>query len=227
MSISLSIIIPCLNEAAHIGATLAVLQHLRGSGAELILVDGGSDDQTLEIARAGVDTVVHSAAGRAVQMNAGADRANGQLYWFLHADTVPDVDALERIHELANTRALLWGRFRVRFTHPSMLFKCIAFMMNRRSCLTAIATGDQGIFVSRDLFTQIGGYKDIPLMEDVAISKSLRSLQRPLCCKEMLSTSSRRWEQAGILRTILLMWYLRIAYALGADPKQLARRYYH
>ncbi len=225
MSISLSIIVPCLNEATHIGATLAVLQALRSRGAEVILVDGGSEDQTVQLADGYVDTVIQTPPGRAVQMNAGADIASGRLYWFLHADTIPDVDVLERIQALAKTSGPLWGRFRVRFEHPSLMFKCIAWMMNGRSCLTAIATGDQGVFVSRDLFRQVGGYEEIPLMEDVAISKSLRSLQRPLCCREALATSSRRWQQAGILRTIVLMWYLRAAYALGADPARLALHY--
>ncbi|HED15785.1 MAG TPA: glycosyltransferase [Gammaproteobacteria bacterium] len=225
MPVSLSIIIPCLNEATHISATLAVLQALRGKGAEVILVDGGSADHTLQLAEGYVDTVNQSPPGRAVQMNAGAELARGHLYWFLHADTVPDADALVRIQDLASNSVSLWGRFRVRFDHPSLIFKCIAWMMNTRSCLTAMATGDQGIFVSRDLFTQVDGYEDIPLMEDIAISKALRKRQRPLCCRQTLSTSSRRWQQAGILRTIVLMWRLRAAYALGADPAQLAQRY--
>lgn len=225
MSICLSIIIPCLNEAKNIGVTLAALQPLRGRGAEVILVDGGSDDQTLQFVDGYVDTVLQSPPGRAVQMNAGADMASGSLYWFLHADTVPDTDTLERIQSLASSSELRWGRFRVRFNHPALIFKCIAGMMNGRSCLTAVATGDQGIFVSGELFRQVGGYAEIPLMEDVAISKSLRSLQRPVCCREMLVTSSRRWQQAGILRTIVLMWRLRAAFALGADPAHLARRY--
>ena len=225
MSISLSIIVPCLNEATHIGATLAVLQALRSRGAEVILVDGGSEDQTVQLAEAYVDAVIHSAPGRAVQMNAGADMASGRLYWFLHADTIPDADALERIQALAKTSGALWGRFRVRFEHPALIFKCIAWLMNSRSCLTAVATGDQGIFVSRELFRQAGGLEDIPLMEDIALSKALRKLQQPLCGCKTITTSSRRWEQGGILRTILLMWTLRTAYALGADPVKLAQRY--
>jgi len=225
MQVALSIIIPCLNEARFIGATLLALQVLRNRGSEIILVDGGSDDQTQQLAEAYVDTIVQSPPGRAVQMNAGADIASGRLIWFLHADTIPDVDTLERIEGLANNSGSQWGRFRVRFDHPSLIFKYIAWMMNTRSRLTAVATGDQGIFVSSDLFKQVGGYQEIPLMEDIALSKSLRSIQRPLCCKEALTTSSRRWQQAGILRTILLMWTLRAAYALGADPVKLAQRY--
>jgi len=225
MSVCLSIIIPCLNEAKNIGTTLAALQPLRGRGVEVIVADGGSEDQTLQLAEGYVDTVIQSPPGRAVQMNAGADIANGSLYWFLHADTVPDADTLERILSLASNSERQWGRFRVRFNHPALIFKCIAWMMNGRSCLTAVATGDQGIFVSSELFRQVGGYAEIPLMEDVAISKSLRSLQRPVCCRELLTTSSRRWQQAGILRTIVLMWRLRAAFAMGADPAHLAQRY--
>lgn len=225
MQDSLSIIIPCLNEAEHVVATLSAIQRLRSCGAEVILVDGGSADHTLKLADSYVDKVIQTSPGRALQMNAGAESACGRLYWFLHADTVPGADTLERMQGLASSSALCWGRFRVRFDHPSLIFKCIAWMMNTRSCLTAIATGDQGIFVSRDLFTQVGGYEDIPLMEDIAISKALRKRQRPLCCRQTLATSSRRWQQAGILRTILLMWTLRTAYALGADPVRLAQRY--
>jgi len=225
MQVSLSIIIPCLNEARHIAATLAVLQALRSRATEIILVDGGSEDQTVQLAEGYVDMVLQSAPGRAMQMNAGADMARGRLFWFLHADTIPDAETLERIESLANNSGSQWGRFRVRFDYPSLIFKCIAWMMNKRSRLTAVATGDQGIFVSSKLFKQVGGYQEIPLMEDVAISKSLRTLQRPLCCREMLVTSSRRWQQAGILRTVVLMWTLRAAYALGADPAKLAQRY--
>ncbi len=225
MSSGLSVIIPCLNEAAHIGATLSALQGLRSGGAELILVDGGSTDRSVALAKGKADLVVSSLPGRAIQMNAGASRASGRLLWFLHADTIADINTLERICQLADSDEQVWGRFRVRIDHPGMIYRCIAFMMNSRSCLTAIATGDQGIFVSRELFEQLGGFAEIPLMEDIEISKRLKKRQRPLCCDEQLTTSSRRWQNHGVLRTIGLMWTLRTAYALGVSPATLALRY--
>lgn len=219
----LSIVIPTLDEAAHIAATLAPLQAMRRRGHEVIVVDGGSGDATLSQARPLADLVLQSERGRARQMNAGARAARGQALWFLHADTLapPQADTLL----LAALAARPWGRFAVRLSGRQPLLRLVERLMNLRSCLSGIATGDQGIFVRAADFRAIGGFPDQPLMEDIALSRRLKRLGRPSCLAATLTTSSRRWERRGILRTILLMWRLRLLYALGADPARLERMY--
>ena len=220
----LSIVIPTLNEAEHIGALLSDLAPLRAAGHEVILVDGGSVDATRALAASGVDQVLESARGRAVQMNAGARVAGGEILWLLHADSRVPPGAAEALLAACENGAH-WGRFDVRLSGRHPLLRVVERAMNARSCLTGIATGDQGIFVTRDAFAQVGGLPEIPLMEDIALSKRLRRLAQPACLRPPLTTSSRRWEARGVVRTILLMWRLRLAYALGADPARLARRY--
>ncbi len=220
----LSIIVPVLNEADGITASLQPLQTWRARGHEIILADGGSSDATVALAEPWVDKIIRSGRGRARQMNTGARAARGDVLLFLHADTQlpPDADAL--ILDALQARA--WGRFDVRLSGAHPLLRVVETLMNRRSRLTGIATGDQAIFVRRALFEKTGGYPDIPLMEDIALSRALKKHGPPLCMKQRVLTSSRRWEQHGILRTILLMWKLRLAYALGADPARLVRHYY-
>lgn len=220
-----SIIVPALNEAAGIGETLAALAPLRSAGHELILADGGSSDGTIPVAAPLVDRVVEAPRGRASQMNAGASVARGEVLLFLHADTrLPMAAARLVLDGLARERRC-WGRFDVRLSGRHPLLRLVERLMNLRSRITAVATGDQGIFVERLLFERLGGYLEIPLMEDVELSKRLRRHGPPLCLREPLITSSRRWESRGVVRTILLMWRLRLAYALGADPAVLADRY--
>ncbi|MBK1716113.1 TIGR04283 family arsenosugar biosynthesis glycosyltransferase [Thiocystis violacea] len=220
----LSIVIPTLNEAEHIGPLLTDLAPLRSTGHEVILVDGGSTDATRSLAASGVDRMLESQRGRAAQMNAGAQFASGGILWFLHADSRVPPGAPEALLAACQAGAR-WGRFDVRLSGRHPLLRLVERAMDARSRLTGIATGDQGIFVTRDIFAQIGGFPDLPLMEDIALSKRLRRLARPACLRPPLLTSSRRWESRGVVRTILLMWRLRLAYALGADPAQLARRY--
>lgn len=222
----ISIIIPVLNEAAVIADTLEPLQALRQRGHEVILVDAGSSDETLSIARQRVDRVLQSDRGRAVQMNLGAEHAGGDILWFLHADTrVPEnVDHL--IEDTLRHSGHSWGRFDVRLSGGHFLFRIIGLMINLRSCITGIATGDQGIFVKRQLFKQAGGYPVQPLMEDIELSFRLKRSGTPKCVHAKLVTSSRRWEQNGIVRTVMLMWYLRLRYALGTPAEQLVSRYY-
>ncbi|MCW8906402.1 MAG: TIGR04283 family arsenosugar biosynthesis glycosyltransferase [Sedimenticola sp.] len=222
---SLSIIIPTLNEAAGIEGLLRSLQPLRMKGGELILVDGGSRDNTVTLAEPLVDQVHESPPGRALQMNAGARRASGEVLWFLHADCLATPGHGEAIIASLRNTSAAWGRFDVTLSGSHPLFRVIGFLMNQRSRLTGIATGDQGIFVRRSLFEALGGFAEIPLMEDLQLSSRLRRHGPPLCLRQRLVTSSRRWEEAGIVRTILLMWRLRLAYFLGADPYRLARRY--
>ena len=220
----ISIIMPTLNEAAVITSTLAALVHLRQRGHELIVVDGGSHDATRELAKPHSDQLIESAPGRARQMNTGAGDARHSILWFLHADTLVPPDADQHIQSAL--RQSHWGRFEVRLSGSQPLLRLVEWMMNQRSCWSGIATGDQGLFMTREAWVTVGGFPDIPLMEDIAISRLLKQrIGRPACVRTRLITSSRRWEQRGIIRTIGLMWRLRLAYFLGADPTDLARRY--
>lgn len=222
--LQLSIIIPALNEAGCIRDILRQLQALRGQGHEVILVDGGSCDETIALAQALVDQLLPAPAGRALQMNVGAKAASGQAFWFLHADTrVPDKAARLIIEALQQAGS--WGRFDVRLSGDKLLLRLVERMMNWRSRFTGVASGDQGIFVTRELFERVGGFADLPLMEDIDLSRRLKREQWPVCLRDTLTTSSRRWEQKGVLRTIALMWYLRLAYFLGVSPARLAMRY--
>ena len=221
----ISIIIPALNEAAGIGATLAALQPLRSRGHDVIVVDGGSEDGTPELARPLADRVIAAPRGRASQMNAGAAEARGDIVLFLHADTVLPEDADRTVLEGLATTRLLWGRFDVRIAGRHPLLPAVAWLMNFRSRLTGIATGDQAIFAWREAFLRADGFPPLPLMEDFAIARALGGLSQPLCLAERVTTSGRRWESRGVLRTIALMWWLRLRYLLGASPDRLAQRY--
>jgi rSAM/selenodomain-associated transferase 2 len=221
----ISIIIPALSEAAGIGATLAALQPLRSRGHDVIVVDGGSEDGTPELARPLADRVIAAPRGRASQMNAGAAEARGDVVLFLHADTVLPADADRMVLDGLATTRLLWGRFDVRIAGRHPLLPVVAWLMNFRSRLTGIATGDQAIFAWREGFLRAGGFPPIALMEDVALARALGALSQPLCLAARVTTSGRRWESRGVLRTIALMWWLRLRYLLGASPDRLAQRY--
>lgn len=221
----ISIIIPALNEAAGIEATLVPLQPLRARGHEVVVVDGGSADGTPELARPLADRVIASPRGRARQQNAGAEAASGGVLLFLHADTRLPADADRSLLDGLRASGRGWGRFDVRLSGMHPMLRVVERMIGVRSRLSGIATGDQAIFIRRDWFQRAGGFPDIPLMEDVALSKRLREMGRPLCLRDRVVTSSRRWEERGVWRTIALMWRLRLEYALGADPARLARRY--
>lgn len=220
----ISIIIPVLNEATALDGLLSTLQPWRDDGHEVIVVDGGSHDNTAAIARQFSDRVVVSEPGRARQMNAGADLANGDILWFLHADSVIPEQAAMLI-EQALRQDTFWGRFDIRLSGHHRMLRVIESLMNYRSRVTGIATGDQGIFCHKEEFMRFGGYSNIPLMEDIDLSQRFRSVKRPACVDTPLVTSSRRWEEQGIIRTILKMWRLRLAFYYGADPRRLARQY--
>ena len=224
MSVQLSIIVPALNEAGCIRELLRQLQALRAQGHEVIVVDGGSCDATVALAQPLVDQLLPAPAGRALQMNIGAQAARGRVLWFVHADTrVPEKAAPVIIESVAHAAG--WGRFDVRLSGDRLLLRLVERMMNWRSRFTGIATGDQGIFVTRELFERVGGFAAMPLMEDIDLSRRLKREQRPLCLRDTLTSSSRRWEQKGIVRTIALMWVLRLAYFLGVPPARLAMHY--
>ena len=221
----LSVIVPTLDEGATIDAALAALAPLRRDGAEILVCDGGSRDATRALAAPYADRVVEAPRGRAPQMNAAAAAAHGDVLLFLHADTRLPEGAAQAIRAGLESSGRAWGRFDVDIDAPDPLLRVVACAMNLRSRMTGIATGDQAIFVRRAAFESIGGYAVIPLMEDVALSKSLKKISPPLCLTERVLTSARRWRRRGTLRTIALMWRLRLEYALGADPRRLARRY--
>ena len=219
----LSIIVPALDEAAGIAAALKALAPLRASGHEVIVVDGGSTDATAAIAAPLADRVIQAQRGRASQMNTGAAVAAGDALLFLHADTRLPERAAEFVRDALERRS--WGRFDVRIEGRSRWLAVVAFCMNWRSRLTGIATGDQAMFMRRDVFARAGGFSDIPLMEDVALSARLKAISLPACVAARAVTSGRRWERRGVLRTVVLMWRLRLAYFFGARPEDLARRY--
>lgn len=224
MIVRISIIIPTLDEAAVVATTLAPLQTLRQAGHEVIVADGGSTDRTADIAQPLVDRVIATVRGRARQMNAGARLAQGDVLLFLHADTLLPPGAIDQI--LTGVRnGAAWGWFDVQLSGPHPLLRVIAHCMSWRAGLTRIATGDQAIFVKRDVFFRVGGYPDLALMEDVALCKRLRTHATSRRIRVPVLSSSRRWERHGVIRTILLMWWLRLVFALGADSLRLAARY--
>lgn len=222
---SLSIIIPVLDEALNIAVALSALAALRARGAELIVVDGGSRDGTAALATPLADRVIDASRGRAAQMNAGAAIASGDVLLFLHADTRLPADADRLTLDGLVRPGHAWGRFDVTIDGAHPLFPVIAWSMNMRSRLTGIATGDQAMFVKREAFATVSGFPNIALMEDITLARMLKRVSPPLCLRERVTTSGRRWEKRGVVRTILLMWRLRLMYFFGATPDELARRY--
>lgn len=222
----LSIIMPVLNEAPAIAQTLLALQPLREAGHEVIVVDGGSDDDTITLSNPYADKIIQGPRGRSRQMNAGAKLASNEILLFLHGDTFLPGRADRLIIEGMNRKGRGWGYFDVNLSGKHLLLRVIEFLMNWRSRLSHIATGDQAIFVNREVFEAIGGFPEIDLMEDIALSKMLKKHGRPLCLYQRVLTSSRRWEEKGLFRTIFLMWFLRLAYFFKVNPKRLAKLYY-
>jgi rSAM/selenodomain-associated transferase 2 len=220
----ISIIIPVFNEVENLEHSLkTLLTHTKDRpDIEIILSDGGSTDGTIDLVQRYPVNIIHSNKGRAAQMNAGTRHARGNWLIFLHADTCLPTDWKDLIKHCEHE----WGRFDVRLSGTHWLFRVIEKTMNFRSCTTSIATGDQAIFFRRDFFTRLEGFPEIPLMEDIAISKKARAVKSMACIRQPVITSSRRWEQNGILHTMFMMWYLRLAYWLGAKPETLHRLYY-
>jgi len=223
--VKLSIVVPLLNEAQELPRLLERLSLLARHGSEVIIADGGSDDGSADIAEHAGFIVVRSAKGRARQMNAGAAQARGEVLLFLHADTqLPDEAPMWIEHALADNSAA-WGRFDVRISGRHFMLKVVSRLMNLRSRLTGIATGDQAMFLTRAAFDAVGGFPDQPLMEDIELSGRLLALGRPACISRCVITSGRRWETKGVWRTILLMWRLRWDYWRGVPARQLAEAY--
>jgi rSAM/selenodomain-associated transferase 2 len=221
----LSIVIPMLNEAQVLTRLLEHLRPLQRNGVEVVLVDGGSEDESAARATLAGFEVIRAERGRARQMNAGAAAVQGDVLLFLHADTrLPD-NAVQLIEAALAEGRHAWGRFDVEFDVRTWTMAATAFGMNLRSRLTGIATGDQALFMTRAAFDGVGGFPDQPLMEDVEITARLRRRSPPACIRRPVLVSARRWQARGAWRTIFLMWRLRLEYWLGASPADLARRY--
>ena len=223
---AISIVIPVLNEAVAIERVCRSLADILSPLDEIIVVDGGSTDGTQAIIRR-INSVllVESSAGRALQMNAGAEQAKGDILLFLHADTTLPVEFANQLRDAFWPSKNRWGRFDVRLSGDHAALRLIEFMMNHRARLTGICTGDQCIFVKRDDFKRVP-YPVIALMEDIEISKRLNGFSKPFVIRLPVVTSSRKWESEGILKTLLLMWRIRLLYFFGESPERLAARYY-
>ena len=226
-SIAVSIVVPILNEAATLPPLLNQLQPMRRQpGVEVVLVDGGSRDNSVALAGAAGFQVIHSQPGRALQMNTGAAQTRGRLLVFLHADTrLPPID-LTGLEQCLQTQGRIWGRFDVRIEGRSRWLPLVAIMMNLRSRVTGIATGDQCLFITRTAFDRVGGFPAQALMEDIEICARLKRHSRPMCLRDKAVTSGRRWDEHGTWRTIGLMWRLRWAYWRGEKPSRLLARYH-
>ena len=220
---TVSVIVPTLNEAPVLAATLARVRAT--CPHEIIVVDGGSDDETGHVATGRADSVLTAARGRAAQMNAGAAVARGDVLVFVHADTLVPSTFVAAIEHACGDPNVVGGRFDVELSPSSPLIWLTGWLMNWRSRLTRIATGDQAIFIRRDTFAALGGFADIPLMEDIDLSRRLKRAGRVACLRERVTTSSRRWRAHGVVRTILLMWALRVLYFCGVGPERLAQLY--
>jgi rSAM/selenodomain-associated transferase 2 len=224
MRCKLSIIVPVLNESSQIEKCLSKLQVLRQQGHEVIVVDGGSIDNTFLLAKSLSDQTIHSKKSRGIQMNAGATIASGDCFLFLHADTYLPSEISDLFLQIDNVEKK-WGRFDIKLSGQNGLFRVIEKCMNLRSRLTGIATGDQAMFVGRGLFEKVCGFPELALMEDIALSSLLIRDSKPVCFKERVESSSRRWEENGIIKTILKMWLLRLLYFFHFDTNKLAKIY--
>ena len=239
--ITLSIVIPLLNEADNLPKLMGHLAHLNPAPYQVILVDGGSTDNSVAIAKELIESLIDSSpsvisgqvidwqitestAGRALQMNAGAELATGDVLLFLHADTQLPNHAIADI--TSAVRQAAWGRFDVRLDSSAWMLKVVSQMINWRSRFSGIATGDQAIFIKKPLFEQLGGYPQQPLMEDIELCKRLKAVGKPACLRSKVITSARRWQQYGTWRTIGLMWHLRFDYWRGVSADNIKQRYY-
>ena len=221
---SISIIVPVLNEATCLNSLLVQLEDWRNDKDEVIFVDGGSEDASRNVIRAFGFGVIKCEPGRAKQLNQGAMSAKGDILWFLHADS--DISEINRESFFSQAHnESFWGFFKIKIFDKSLVFRIIAFCMNCRASRTRAATGDQGIFVGKSLFEEVGGYPEIELMEDIELSCSLRHRAAPIILRGPINTSARRWRKNGVIQTILLMWVLRMGWFLGCSDRTIRRLY--
>lgn len=220
---TVSVIVPTLNEERILAATLT--QARQPGVHEIIVVDGGSVDATRAVAEPLADLVLSAPQGRAAQMNAGADAARGDVLLFLHADTRVPEGYTVAVAAACAQPGIIGGRFDVNLQPATWLLRLTGQLMNWRSRLSRIATGDQAIFIRREVFEQLGGYASIPLMEDIELSRRMKRAGRIACLRQRVTTSARRWQKHGVVRTILLMWSLRLLYFFGVSPARLQRLY--
>lgn len=227
----ISIIVPVLNEAEQLPELLLHLQQWKNQSCDIIVVDGGSSDHSLQLLEKSSFTILHSERGRARQMNLGAQFAQSNILLFLHADTRLPENAKKLVLAALASEQEHWGRFDVALRaenqtfYQQTMYAIISWFINQRSRLSGIATGDQAIFVKHSTFTSIGGFVEQPLMEDVELCRQLKKIASPICLKEKVTTSARRWQSKGVWRIIWLMWSLRFAYWRGVSADELARRY--
>jgi len=218
----ITVVIPTLNEEQVIAKS--VLSAVAAGATEIIVSDGGSRDRTLDIAsEAGVTRIVRSLPGRGVQMNSGARLAKNKFVLFLHADNELSCRALE---QLCDHDKAAWGAFRQRIDSPRMIYRLIEYGNQWRVQRRGMPFGDQGIFVRRSLFEKLGGFAEIPLMEDVEISQRLREIEKPTLLQGPLTINARRWEKRGVLRQTITNWQIQLSYFRGVPAEKLARRYY-
>jgi rSAM/selenodomain-associated transferase 2 len=222
----LSIIIPVLDESLFFTRQQLYLKALLNQEHEIIVVDGGSTDDSVLAAKNLGCTCIQTKASRGFQLHAGANASSHDYLVFLHADTLMPLTGTDSIISALDNQSVYWGRFNVAFTNKKFIFHIIAWFMNKRSCLTGIVTGDQTLFINRNTYFKCGGFKDIPIMEDIEFSKRLKKHSPPICLNETVITSSRKWEKQGIIRTIILMWILRAKYYFGASTHKLSKQYY-
>lgn len=220
---TIAVIVPLLNERQRLPDLIGMLRSLDAD--EVAIVDGGSSDGSEDLLEASSLHWCTSASGRAVQMNSGASRTCSDILLFLHADTRIDSSHLSAVRKAMGDSAIVGGRFDVRLSGSHPALRMIEWFINFRSRLTRISTGDQCQFVRREAFEEIAGFPEQPLMEDVEFSRRLKRAGNIACLRDKVTTSSRRWERHGILRTVLLMWKIRLLYWLGVSPERLARMY--
>jgi rSAM/selenodomain-associated transferase 2 len=222
--LKLSVIVPMLNEAGAIGATLAAIR-VGAPDAEIVVVDGGSADGSVEIARPRCEVVIIGERGRAQQMNAGAARSSGEAMVFVHADTIVPESFARDIETALADPSVVGGRFDIRLDDDHPLCVLIGALISLRSRISRTATGDQAIFVRRTTFDALGGFPDLPICEDLDFARRLKRAGRVACLRTKVITSARRWRRGGILRTSIRMWTIRLLYLAGVSPSRLSRMY--
>lgn len=221
--ISIAIVVPVLNEERELDSAIKHLQTVNAD--ELVFIDGGSVDSSTNILEQNKVIWYASKPGRAKQMNLGASKVTSDIILFLHTDTLLCSSYLQKIRASMQDSKVIAGRFDIILSGSHLMFRLVELFVNWRSRLTRISSGDQAMFIRRDIFESLGGFPDQVLMEDIEMSKRLKVLGKITCLHEQVVTSSRRWEKHGIFRTILLMWRLRFQYWLGADPANLKQQY--